>query len=62
MWPRQLLRMLDTWLKKFIWSGDVMTRKVCTVSWNFLSRPWAEGGLDLKPTRLINDSLILKLA
>jgi len=62
MWPKRLLRMLDTWLKNFIWSGDVMTRKVCTVSWNYLSRPWAEGGLDLKPTRLINYSLIFKLA
>ena len=62
MWPRRLLRMLDTWIKNCIWSGDVLTRKVCTVSWNCLSRPWTEGGLDLKPTRLINDSLILKLA
>jgi len=62
MWPRRLLRMLDTWIKNFIWSGDVLTRKVCTVSWNCLSRPWAEGGLNLKPTRLINDSLIMKLA
>jgi len=62
MWSRRLLRMLGTWIKKFIWSRDVLTRKVCTVSWNCLSRPWAEGGLDIKPTRLINDSLILKLA
>jgi len=62
MWPKRLLRMLETWIKKFIWSGDVLTQKVCTVSYNCLSRPWAEGGLDLKPTRLINDSLILKLA
>jgi len=62
LWPRRLLRSLDTWIKKFIWSGDVLTRKVCTVSWKTLCRPWSEGGLDLKSTRLINDALILKLA
>jgi len=27
-----------------------------------MCRPWSEGGLDLKPTRLINEALILKLA
>jgi len=54
--------MMNTWIKNFIWSSDVLTRKVCTVSWNCISRPWAKGGLDLKSTRLINASLIMKLA
>jgi len=27
-----------------------------------MCRPWSEGGLDIKPTRLINEALILKLA
>jgi len=62
LWPRRLLRSLDTWIKKFIWSGDVFTRNVCTVSWKTLCRLWSEGGLDLKSTRLINDAQILKLA
>jgi len=62
LWPRRLLRLLDSWIKKFIWSGDVLTRKVCTVAWKILCRPWAEGGLDIKPTRLINEALILKLS
>jgi len=25
LWPRRLIRSLDTWIKKFIWSGDVIT-------------------------------------
>jgi len=49
-WPRRLLRLLDSWIKKFIWSGDVLSKKVCTVSWSMMCRPWSEGGLDLKPT------------
>jgi hypothetical protein len=62
LWPRRLLRLLDSWIKNFIWSGDVLSRKVCTVSWKVMCRPWAEGGLDIKPTRAINEALILKLS
>lgn len=62
MWPRRLLRSLNTWIKNFIWSGDVFTRKVCTVPWNTVCRPWLEGGLDIKLTQLINDAFMLKLA
>jgi len=61
-WPRRLLRLLDSWLKKFIWSGDVLSKKVCTVSWSVMCRHWSEGGLDIKLTRLLNEALILKLA
>jgi len=62
LWPRRLLRLLDSWIKKFIWSGDVLTKKVCTVTWKVMCRPWAEGGLDIKPTRLNNEALILKFS
>jgi ribonuclease HI len=61
-WPSRLLRLLDTWLKNFIWSGDVLTKKICTVSWSVMCRSWEEGGLNLKPTRLINEALIFKLS
>ena len=62
LWPKRLLHQLDTWIKNFIWSGDINTHKVCTVSWKIMCRPWAAGGLDIKPTRLINESLLLHLA
>lgn len=62
LWPKQLLRLLDSWIRNFIWSGDVLKRKVCTVSWSIMCRSWAEGGLNIKPTQLINEALILKLA
>jgi len=61
-WPRRLLSLLDSWIKNFIWSDDVHTKKVCTVSWSVMCRPWEEGGLNIKPTRLINEALILKLS
>ena len=62
MWPRRLLCLLDSWIKNFIWSRDIHSRKVCTVSWKIMCRSWAAGGLEIKSTRLINDSLMLKFA
>jgi len=43
LWPLRLLQLLDTWIKNFIWSGDVLTKKVYTVSWSVMCRPWEEG-------------------
>jgi len=56
-----LLKALDRWIKNFIWSGDVPTKKVCTLAWSDLCNLWADGGHDLKPTRFINEFLILQL-
>ena len=61
-WPARLLHMLDRWIKKFVWSGDIYTRKICTISWKNVCRPFEAGGLDLKPTRDINASLLLHLS
>ena len=60
-WPIRLLNMLDKLIKKIIWSGDIHTRKICTVSWKQVCLPWDSGGLDLKSTRSINSSLLLHL-
>jgi hypothetical protein len=60
-WPVSLLKRLDRWIKNFIWSGDIHTRKICTVAWSQVCLPWDAGGLDLKSTRNINDSLLLLL-
>jgi len=60
-WPRKLLKALDRWIKKIIWSGDINNKKVCIGAWRTLCNPWSVGGLDLKSTSLINESLILQL-
>ena len=61
-WPIRLLKMLDRWIKQFIWSGDIYSQKICTVSWNQICLPWENGGLDLKSTRSINSSSLLHLS
>ena len=61
-WLISLLNLLDRYIKNFIWSGDIDCRKVCTVALKSVCLPWDAGGLDLKPTRLINESILLHLS
>jgi hypothetical protein len=61
LWPAALLKKVDAWIQNFIWSGDISTRKVCTVGWKFVCRPLASGGLGIRSVASINESLILKL-
>ncbi|XP_045822398.1 uncharacterized protein LOC123915305 [Trifolium pratense] len=60
-WPQMLLKKIDRWIRNFIWSGDINTKKVCTVAWSKVCRPFAEGGLNIRSLRRINDSLMLHL-
>ncbi|PNX76180.1 putative reverse transcriptase, partial [Trifolium pratense] len=47
--------------KNLVWSGDVNTWKICTVSWKQVCTSYTEGGLDLKSLSNINTSLMLHL-
>ncbi|PNX62037.1 putative reverse transcriptase, partial [Trifolium pratense] len=60
-WPKTLLKKLDRWIRNFIWSGDVSTRKICTVAWQKICTSYDEGGLDIRPLVQVNESLILHL-
>jgi hypothetical protein len=55
------LKKLDKWISNFVWSGDVNTKKICTVSWSKVCISYEAGGLDLRPLANINSSLLLQL-
>lgn len=61
VWPKSLLKSIDTWINNFIWSGDVSTRKLVTVAWHKLCTPTFAGGLGLRSVRKTNDAATLKL-
>lgn len=61
-WPIALLKLIDKWIKNFIWSGDIHTKEVMTVAWHKLCSPTHEGGIGLRSIRSINESSMLKLA
>jgi hypothetical protein len=52
---------MDQWIRNFIWSGDVVTKKICTVAWSKVCKPYDKGGLNVRSLNHINDSLLLHL-
>jgi len=57
LWPVHMLKQLDKWFRNFIWSGDISTRKVCTVFWAtsclpFTREAWASSHLEVWMTLL----------
>jgi hypothetical protein len=60
-WPISLLKDLERCIKNFIWSGDITQRKLVTVAWKKLCRPFNEGGLGLRSLIKINEASNLKL-
>jgi len=60
-WPASLLSSLVKHIQNFIWSGDVSQRKICTVAWKDMCRPYKEGGLSVKDPGLVNKSSLLYL-
>jgi hypothetical protein len=60
-WPTSLLREIEKWIKKFIWSGDVNKRKLITVAWKKVCYNYEEGGLGTKSLVCLNEAYNLKL-
>lgn len=60
-WPISLLKTIDSWIRNFIWSGNISTRKMVTVAWHKLCAPTHEGGLGVRPLSKINEAATLKL-
>ena len=56
-----LIKESERWIMNFIWSGDVMQRKLVTVSWAKCCQPLCEGGLSLRSISALNEAAKLKL-
>ncbi|KAK3222741.1 hypothetical protein Dsin_009766 [Dipteronia sinensis] len=42
-WPVSLLKLLKAWARNFVWIGDVLKRKILTISWSKTCSPVDEG-------------------
>ncbi|CAN6545200.1 unnamed protein product [Malus baccata var. baccata] len=60
-WPSSLLRSLSRCARNFIWSGDVTSKKLVTVSWHQICAPKNEGDLGLRDLGSLNTTALLKL-
>lgn len=60
-WPSTLLKKVDTWIRNFIWSGDVNKKMVVTVAWHGVCTPKLERGLGLRSLKHVNKAAALTL-
>lgn len=61
-WPISLIKTLDSWIRNFVWSGDIYKTKIVIVSWRKVCTLLQEGGLGLRSIIAINDAELLKLS
>lgn len=61
-WPVKLLNHLDRCIRNFIWSGDILTRKMVIVAWSKMSCPVKEGGVGIKSLGCLNKAALLTLS
>jgi hypothetical protein len=60
-WPVALLKDVEKCIRNFIWSGDIDKRKLVTVSWDNICKPYSQGGLNLRSLTKLNTATNMKL-
>lgn len=56
-----LLKLLDRWIKNFVWSGDLNCEKTVTVVWKSVCKPLSDGGLGIRSISGVSKAGMLKL-
>jgi len=46
-WPSNLLKVVDKWVRNFIWTGDINKQGYVTVNWDTIRNPKSEVGFKL---------------
>jgi ribonuclease HI len=60
-WPRSLIKHLDSCIRNFVWSGNIDTKKLVTLSWDKVCSPISSGGLGLRRLKDMNKAGCIKL-
>ena len=59
--PRSLCDGLDRKIRRFLWGGTTMERKVHLVPWSSIIRDKTQGGLNLRSMQQLNSAYLMKL-
>ena len=59
--PAGLCEDIDKIIRRFLWGYNNSNKKIHHVSWLKVCCPKSEGGLGIKPTRLVNQAFMIKL-
>jgi len=59
--PRSLCDTLDKKIRRFLWGGTAMGRKIHLVPWDIITREKMQGGLGIRSMRQLNSAYLMKL-
>ena len=59
-WPIYLLKVLQRWIRNFLWTGDIKNKKSVTVDWNTICSPKKCGGLGIRSLTSLNQAALLR--
>ncbi|PNX70395.1 hypothetical protein L195_g057350, partial [Trifolium pratense] len=60
-WPASIIKDIEKWIRNFIWSGHVNKKKLVTVAWKNVCKPYSEGDLGLSSLSCLNEAANMKL-
>lgn len=60
-WSVSILKDIEKWIRNFIWCGDTTKRKLVTVAWKKMCKPYLESSLGLRYIVSLNEAFNLKL-
>ncbi|XP_042484544.1 uncharacterized protein LOC122064826 [Macadamia integrifolia] len=60
-WPDHSIKLVERWMRNFIWSGDMEIIKKIVVNWGDVCKPKQEGGLGIRRLRDVNFACLAKL-
>jgi len=61
-WSSSLLKLVDKWVRNFIWTSDINKQGSVTVNWGTICNPKSEGGPQVIYFQLENKAYLLRLA
>ena len=61
-WPSFLISYVERSIRNFLWSGSADDKKIVTIPWKLYCLPIKEGGLGIKQLKVLNDTMLSKLA
>jgi len=60
-WPSNLLKLVDKWVRNFIWIGDIIKQGSVTVHWGTIGNHKPEGEFQVVNFQLENKAYLLRL-
>lgn len=60
-WPSSCIKILEQWIRNFVWTGDINSTHHNVVAWDTVCLPEFEGGLGIKSMKSLNNAALMKM-